>query len=304
MKHHAFLACHPAVNLLYFVLVLTFSMFFLHPLCIAVSLCAALWCAAQLNGGAAVRRSALWLAPTALLAALVNLAFNHEGATILAYLPSGIPLTLVFGPKLLGDRSYYAVSLLMVLEAMLPFFLTFEGRKPRARELVVTAVLCALGVAGRAAFFMLPQCKPVLALTILAGAALGGETGFLVGAVTMLVSNILFSQGPWTPWQMLGMGLCGFLAGLVFHRGGLPRKREALCAYGAVSAFLVYGILLNAYSALLATGALTWQSLAVYCASGFAMDVVQAGSTAVFLWFFTEPMLDKLERGKIKYGFM
>ena len=59
MKHHAFLACHPAVNLLYFVLVLTFSMFFLHPLCLAVSLCAALWCAAQLNGGTAVRRTAL-----------------------------------------------------------------------------------------------------------------------------------------------------------------------------------------------------------------------------------------------------
>ena len=102
---------------------------------------------------------------------------------------------------------------------------------------------------------------------------------------------------------LLGMGLCGFLAGLVFHRGGLPRKREALCAYGAVSAFLVYGILLNAYSALLATGALTWQSLAVYCASGFAMDAVQAISTVIFLWFFTEPMLDKLERVKIKYGF-
>ena len=66
MKHHAFLACHPAVNLLYFVLVLTFSMFFLHPLCLAVSLCAALWCAAQLNGGTAVRRTALWLAPTAI----------------------------------------------------------------------------------------------------------------------------------------------------------------------------------------------------------------------------------------------
>ena len=144
----------------------------------------------------------------------------------------------MFGPKLLGDRSYYAVSLLMVLEAMLPFFLAFEGRNPRARELVVTAVLCALGVAGRAAFFMLPQCKPVLAFTILAGAALGGETGFLVGAATMLVSNILFSQGPWTPWQMLGMGLCGFLAGPGVPQGqSLPRKREALCAYGAVSAF-------------------------------------------------------------------
>ena len=143
----------------------------------------------------------------------------------------------------------------------------------------------------------------MLALTILAGAALGGETGFLVGAATMLVSNILFSQGPWTPWQMLGMGLCGFLAGLVFHRGRAPRNRGTLCVFGVVSAFAVYGILLNAYSALLATGALTWQSLAVYCASGFAMDAVQAISTVIFLWFFTEPMLDKLERVKIKYGF-
>ena len=60
------------------------------------------------------------------------------------------------------------------------------------------ATLCALGVAGRAAFFMLPQFKPVLALTIISGVALGGETGFLVGAVTMLASNVLFSQGPWT----------------------------------------------------------------------------------------------------------
>ncbi|MFR0857092.1 MAG: ABC transporter ATP-binding protein [Oscillibacter sp.] len=132
-----------------------------------------------------------------------------------------IPLTLVFGPKLLGDRSYYAVSLLMVLEAMLPFFLTFEGRKPRARELVVTAVLCALGVAGRAAFFMLPQCKPVLALTILAGAALGGETGFLVGAATMLVSNILFRRGRGR------RGRCWAWGCAAFSRAGVPQGQSA-----------------------------------------------------------------------------
>ena len=190
----------------------------------------------------------------------------------------------------------------MVLEAMLPFFPTFEGRNPRARELVVTAVLCALGVAGRAAFFMLPQCKPVLALTILAGAALGGETGFLVGAATMLVSNILFSQGPWTPWQMLGMGLCGFLAGLVFHRGRAPRNRGTLCVFGVVSAFAVYGILLNAYRAARHRRADVAEScglLRLRLCNGCGAGHLHGDFPLVF----TEPMLDKLERVKIKYGF-
>lgn len=90
---------------------------------------------------------------------------------------------------------------------------------------MLIAVLCALGVAGRAAFFMLPQFKPVMALTIISGVALGGETGFLVGAVTMLVSNILFSQGAWTPFQMFCMGIIGFLAGVLFRKGLLRRSR-------------------------------------------------------------------------------
>ena len=64
--------------------------------------------------------------------------------------------------------------------------LVFEGRKPKPRELVTIAVLCAIGIAGRSLFFMLPQFKPVLALTIIAGVAFGGEAGFLVGAVAML----------------------------------------------------------------------------------------------------------------------
>jgi len=81
----------------------------------------------------------------------------------------------------LEGRKYSLISLLVLLEAMVPFFLAFEGRKPRARELVTVGVLCAVGVAGRVAFFMLPQFKLVLALSVLAGVALGSETGFLVG---------------------------------------------------------------------------------------------------------------------------
>ena len=110
-----------------------------------------------------------------------------------------IPVTLVVCVGLFGRTHYYITALLVMLECMLPFFMVFEGRRPQARELAIIAVLCALGVAGRAAFFMLPQFKPVMALTIIAGVAFGGETGFLVGAMTMLASNVLFSQGPWTP---------------------------------------------------------------------------------------------------------
>ena len=213
-----------------------------------------------------------------------------------------LPLTLLLGTAFAGNRGYYALSLLLVCEAMLPFFLSLEGRRPRARELVILAVLCALGVAGRAAFFMLPQCKPVLALTILTGASLGGEAGFLVGSITMLASNVLFSQGPWTPWQMFGMGLGGFLAGLLFRPGVLPQRRGVLCLFGALYAIFFYGLLLNAASALLATGTLGWKSLMLYCASGFPMDCLHAAATAAFLWFFAAPMLEKLTRVKRKYG--
>jgi energy-coupling factor transport system ATP-binding protein len=129
-----------------------------------------------------------------------------------------VPLTIFVGVFWFGDRKYYFISLLIILETMLPFFLLFEGRKTQARELVIISVLCALGVAGRAAFFMLPQFKPVAALVIISGVAFGGETGFLVGAVTMLVSNIMFSQGPWTPGRCLPWESSVFSPGCCFAR--------------------------------------------------------------------------------------
>ncbi|MFQ9601882.1 MAG: ATP-binding cassette domain-containing protein, partial [Flavonifractor plautii] len=161
-----------------------------------------------------------------------------------------IPLTLYIGVFYLDNKKYYFISLLVLLECMLPFFLIFEGRKPQARELVIIAVLCAIGIAGRAALFMLPQFKPVMAVTIIAGVAFGGETGFLVGAMTMLASNVLFGQGPLTPWQMFSMGIIGFLAGILFRKGLLRRNRGALCVFGALAAILIYGGIMNPASAL------------------------------------------------------
>ena len=213
-----------------------------------------------------------------------------------------IPLTLFVGQTYLDGKKYYFIALLILLECMIPFFLIFESRKPQARELVIVAVLCGLGVAGRAAFFMLPQFKPIMALTIIAGVAFGGETGFLVGALSMLVSNMMFSQGPWTPWQMFCTGIVGFLAGVLFRKGLLRRSRVSLCTFGALAAILIYGGIMNPASSLMWTGELNRNILLTYYITGFPMDCVHAAATWIFLWFAAEPMLEKLDRIKVKYG--
>ncbi len=213
-----------------------------------------------------------------------------------------IPATLFAGEFYMGGGKYYFISLLVLIECMVPFFLIFEGRKPQARELVLIASLCAIGVAGRAAFFMLPQFKPVMAVVILSGVALGAETGFLVGAVTMLVSNMLFGQTPLTPWQMFAMGIIGFLSGLLFRKGLLRRTRGSLCVFGALCAIIIYGGIMNPASALMWSREISWKVLLTYYIPGFPMDCVHAAATWVFLWLAAEPMLEKLDRIKVKYG--
>lgn len=213
-----------------------------------------------------------------------------------------VPLTIFIGIVHLDKKSYGVISLLVLLECMAPFALIFEGRKPKARELVLIAALCALAVAGRAALFMLPGFKPVAALVILSGVAFGGETGFLVGAMSMLTSNVLFGQGPWTPFQMFAMGLIGFLAGVSFQKGLLRAGRAPLAIFGAVSVVLVYGGIMNPASAILYQPNLSLSVLKAYYLTGFPFDLVHAAATALFLWFGAEPMLEKLERVKRKYG--
>ena len=214
-----------------------------------------------------------------------------------------IPLTIFAGIFYLDNRQYNLVAFLVLLECMLPFVLVFEGRKPKARELVTIAVLCAIGIAGRSIFFMLPQFKPVLALTIIAGVAFGGETGFLVGAVTMLLSNMLFSQGPWTPWQMFAMGIIGFISGILFKKGWLRRTRISLAVFGVFAAIVIYGGIVNPASMFIySPQSVSLKTLLTYYATGLPMDLVHGYSTALFILFTAEPLLEKMDRIKVKYG--
>ena len=213
-----------------------------------------------------------------------------------------IPLTLWVGLKWGGGRKYMLISLAIILETMLPFFLIFEGRKPQARELVILSVLSALAIGGRAVFFAMPGFKPVAAMVILTGVAFGAEAGFMVGSMTMFCSNVLFGQGPWTPWQMFAMGIMGLLAGVLFRKGILHRERFSLSIFGALVTFLIYGGIMNPASVLMYQANPDWQMILTAYITGVPADAIHALATGLFLWFLSEPMLEKLDRVKVKYG--
>lgn len=217
-----------------------------------------------------------------------------------------IPMLIAFGIVFLKGRSYYFISICVIVAAMLPFFAAFEDRRPQARELVLISSLVVIATAGRAVFFMLPHFKPVTALIVVAGIGLGAEAGFLAGAMTGFVSNFFFGQGPWTPWQMFAFGVIGFLAGLLFEkrmrRGHIPLI--GVCIYGFLATVVIYGLLMDTSTALFVLDGLTWQSVLACYVAGVPVNITHGISTAIFLVLCAKPMLKKIRRMRKKYGLL
>lgn len=208
------------------------------------------------------------------------------------------PIILVVG-VLLGDRNYGITSTAIILLSMLPFFLSFERRKPKPRELVPIAVMAAIAAMGRLAFAALPQFKPIVAIVIITALAFGPEAGFMSGALSMLASNFFFGQGPWTPWQMFCCGIIGFLAGWLRERG-LLKKRWSLCIYGFLSGYL-YGLIVDVWTVSAFSDG-SWKGILAIYVSGFYFNTILAVATAFFLFILAKPFEKKLLRIKVKYG--
>ena len=223
-----------------------------------------------------------------------------------------IPFVIFFGIFFLNDRSEIFISLCIIGLAMIPFAMVFEQRRPQARELLLIAVMAAIAVVGRMAFFMIPQFKPVVAIVIIAGVGLGAEAGFLTGAMTGFVSNFFFGQGPWTPWQMFSFGIIGFLAGLLFSKNKKRNTSRAeewkhkiiLCIYGGLSTFIIYGLLMDTASVTMVGQDLSWKAFLAAYVSGVPFNINHGTSTVIFLFFLSIPMERKLDRIKKKYGIL
>lgn len=215
----------------------------------------------------------------------------------------GIPLCIAIGFFFFGDRKYLFISMMTAVLSCIPFWTSLSRGKYSAKKVVLIAVLVAIATAGRSVFFMFPGIKPMAAVVIVTGISLGAEAGFLTGSLTMLLSNMLFGQGPWTPWQMFSMGLIGLLAGLLAAAGKeRMEKRSSLCLLGLISPLVIYGGIMNFASLLMMSYTINKESIIAIYLSGIPMDMLHAVSTVVFLAVGGKPMLEKIERVKKKHG--
>jgi energy-coupling factor transport system substrate-specific component len=230
------------------------------------------------------------------------------------------------------------LGLVFLAACSIPFVLVFDRKKPKPRDMIPMAVMAAIGVVGRTVFAVipLPNFKPVSAIVIITGVAFGPEAGFMTGALTGFVSNFIFGQGPWTPWQMFSWGLIGFIAGLLqnggFFAGGSKRERFTspiwqrlcpantnrgdllyfarriadkapvrLCMYGLITGFL-YGWIMNLFFIVGYISPITWQTVGAAYVSSFTFDLSHGVCTFLVLWTLGEPWIKKLERVKVKFG--
>lgn len=226
----------------------------------------------------------------------------HKKALRYSVILLGIPLLIAIGVVLFRDRKYHIISLALALAACVPFFLSFEKRGPNAKELVLIAVMVALSVAGRTVFAPIPGFKPVTAMVVITAIYLGPEAGFLTGSLSAVVSNFLFGQGPWTPFQMFVWGLLGFLAGLLAARGWL-KSRAALALYG-VFAGAAFSLMMDVWTVLAFDGSFSLSRYFAAVAASLPFLLTYAVSNVIFLLLLERPIVRKLERVKVKYGLM
>ncbi len=180
----------------------------------------------------------------------------------------------------------------------------FKVSHIRNREMTTIAVLTALAFISRICFYMLPEVKPMAAIVIITAICYGRLPAFLVGTLTMLTSNFVYGQGPWTLYQMLGMGMVGVVAGILLKNQDFESKKSVVITsiVGGLITFAVYGFIVDTGTIFFFQNGITVaNAIAIYTA-GALFNMIHAVGTSVFILLIGKPIFKKLKRIKVKYG--
>lgn len=180
--------------------------------------------------------------------------------------------------------SWPLASFAVVAGILLAGWLAYERSRPSARMVAVVATLAAVAALGRDAFVALPDVKPITAIALVVGYALGPLPGFTVGAIGMLASNMMLGQGPYTPWQMAAWGLVGLAGALLGRVSGRRMGRFGLALACAVMA-LVAKEIMNVYTWTLAA-AHTPAAFLLIAGQGLPFDITDTVASFLFGFAF------------------
>jgi energy-coupling factor transport system substrate-specific component len=190
---------------------------------------------------------------------------------------------------------YFLTAIIMLVLAGV--FISFEEGRATAYEVAIIAMLSATSIALRVAFAALPQVQPSTFIILATGVVYGSRAGFMVGALTPLVSNFFLGHGLWTPFQMFAWGAAGATAGLVAMVWP-DLSRNGLVVMGIVWGFL-YGWITNLSQLFFVPP--TWQSVITIYALSFWFEVVHAAANAVIAWVFAVEVLWVLRRYRTRF---
>ena len=179
-------------------------------------------------------------------------------------------------------------------------FLSYEWGRPALRETMPVVVMAALAAAGRIIFAFLPSVQPMTAIVIMTGCLFGRRSGFMVGALSGLVSALFLGMGAWTPWQMYSWAIIGWVSGVLSAAGAFKRP-GAVYAYGFVAG-LMYGLIMNIWSMIAFYHPESFVQMLIIWAPAIPYDATHGISTLVFLVLLWAPWHRKLQRLKTMYG--
>lgn len=217
---------------------------------------------------------------------------NRKSVSLLVLAVAVLGLMVIFASK-----NYLLFSFGFLILTLGIYFWRFEKSGHNSREIVFIAIICALAVVGRIIFAALPAVKPELFILIMGAIVSGPETGFLMGTIIALTSNMYFGQGVWTPWQMFGLGVIGLVSGLMMNKN-VPTW--LLVVWGFASGFIL-GWIMDIYYIIGFVNPITVKSILTSILASFYFDFVHALFTAVLLLFVGKRWIKLFNNYKIKY---
>ena len=201
-----------------------------------------------------------------------------------------------------GAGSWGIVSLIFLALTLGAVFFEFENRASSAKQIALIAMLGTVSALSRIPFAALMNFQPCTFFIICSGYVFGPMSGFMVGAVTPIISNIFLGQGPWTAYQIFTWGLTGLLSGVIgwftISQPGL--RKTVLMAYGTLAG-IMYAMIINIWfwAMYLYPHTLNTYKGALYTAA--LWTVSHSLANVVFMWLFGNRVIQLLERFKRRF---